>query len=69
MRKLKRDPSERAYKRGYMAGVNGKSKSQCPADSPAVKQEWLNGWRDGRQDNWDGYVGISGVHKLPGITA
>lgn len=68
MRRQKRDLCERAYKRGYQAGIQGRSKSQCPTDAINTRQEWMNGWRDGRNDNWDGYTGVSGVHKIPGIS-
>lgn len=68
MRRQKRDISDRAYKRGYHAGLSGKSKSQCPTETPAAKQQWLSGWRDGRIDNWDGMIGVSGIHKIPGIS-
>ena len=68
MRRQKRDVCERAYKRGYQAGLGGKSKSQCPTETPTAKQQWLTGWRDGRVDNWDGMTGVSGIHKIPGIS-
>lgn len=68
MRRQKRDTSDRAYKRGYHAGLSGKSKSQCPTETPVAKQQWLTGWRDGRIDNWDGMIGVSGIHKIPGIS-
>ncbi len=68
MRRQKRDIDQRAFKKGYQAGVSGKSKSLCPNTSDSVQQNWLNGWREGREDNWDGLTGVSGIHKIPGIS-
>ena len=64
MRRLKRDPMERAFQRGYEHGVSGKSQDTCPFNNPSTRQNWINGWREGRADRWDGYTGISGVHRL-----
>lgn len=69
MKRQKRDMSARAFKRGYQAGVSGKSKDTCPVGHPELRQEWLNGWREGRTDNWDGLTGVSGIHKLPNISS
>jgi len=68
MKRQKRDTLQRTFNKGYFAGVNGKSKSSCPNANEAQKQTWLNGWREGREDNWDGMTGVSGIHKIPGIT-
>ncbi len=57
----------RAYNRGYLAGISGKSKSLCTAYSEDAQQDWLNGWRNGREDNWDGLTGVSGIHRLPTV--
>lgn len=63
MKTHKRDTSVRAYKKGYQAGVHGKAKDACPLHQEPGRQEWLSGWREGRQDNWDGLTGVSGVSK------
>lgn len=63
MKTQKRDTSIRAYRKGYQAGVQGKSKETCPLFQDPDKQQWLSGWREGRQDNWDGLTGVSGVSK------
>ncbi|MCP5208847.1 MAG: ribosome modulation factor [Hahellaceae bacterium] len=68
MRRQKRDLSQRAYKRGYQAGVSGRSKDICPTGSEALRQEWISGWRDGRVDNWDGLKGVSGIHKVAAVS-
>ena len=48
MRRLKRDPMERAFLRGYQHGIHGKSRDLCPFSHPEVRQAWINGWREGR---------------------
>lgn len=68
MKRQKRDIDQRAFKKGYQAGISGKSKEMCPNSNESAKQNWLSGWREGRGDNWDGLVGVSGIHKLPGIS-
>lgn len=64
MKRLKRDPLERAFLRGYQYGVHGKSRELCPFTLPAVRQAWINGWREGRGDNWDGMTGTAGIQRL-----
>ena len=64
MRRLKRDPLERAFLRGYQYGIHGKSRELCPFTLPSVRQAWINGWREGRGDNWDGMTGTAGIHRL-----
>lgn len=61
MRRQKRDKNDRAFTRGYQLGVHGKSKDLCPFNDNAARQAWLSGWRTGREDNWDGYIGTAGV--------
>ncbi|WBE24457.1 ribosome modulation factor [Denitrificimonas caeni] len=69
MRRLKRDPLERAFLRGYQHGVTGKSRELCPFNLISARQAWLNGWREGRADNWDGYRGTAGIHRLNELNA
>ncbi|ARN76162.1 ribosome modulation factor [Oceanicoccus sagamiensis] len=64
MRRQKRDMAERAFSKGYQAGSTGRHKETCPHDNGAVRQQWLTGWREGRTDQWDGYTGVSGIHKM-----
>ena len=35
----------------------------------SVRQAWINGWREGRGDNWDGMTGTAGIHRLNEINA
>lgn len=67
MKRQKRDRTTRAYTRGYQAGVEGRSKEVCPFADIPTRQYWLSGWREGRADQWSGYVGISGVHRIANL--
>lgn len=64
MKRQKRDRTDRAYQRGYLTGLEGRSKSLCPKQDGTEHQEWMNGWREGRDDMWNGFQGASAVHKL-----
>ena len=64
MRRQKRDKNSRAYVRGYHIGVSGKSKELCPYTDLQARQSWLGGWRQGREDQWDGFTGTAGVSRL-----
>jgi len=64
MRRQKRDMHSRAYDKGYLAGLTGRSIDFCPHAHEENRQNWLSGWREGRSDQWDGLIGVSGVHKL-----
>jgi len=63
MKKQKRDLQERAFTRGYRAGIERKSKDLAPPDG-AIRDAWMAGWRSGRADHWDGYTGVSGIHRM-----
>ncbi len=64
MRRQKRDMNHRAFDRGYNAGVSGRSAEYCPHVNDEPRLNWISGWREGRSDQWDGLIGVSGVHKL-----
>jgi ribosome modulation factor len=64
MRRQKRDMNDRAFQRGYQAGSSGRSNEICPHSNDAHRQFWLTGWREGRCDQWDGYTGVSALHKI-----
>ena len=64
MKKKKRNSSARAFKRGYLAGIEGRSRSQCPHESTDSRHEWLSGWREGREDHWNGYNTFSQAQKF-----
>jgi len=63
MRRQKRDRNDRAYDRGYSVGLSGRSSDYCPHANDAHRSSWMQGWREGRSDQWDGLTGVSGVHK------
>ena len=67
MKRQKRDKASRAFVRGYNAGVSGKSKDSCPFTEIVSRQTWLSGWREGRTDQWEGYTGVSGIHKIANL--
>jgi ribosome modulation factor len=64
MKKQKRDLQERAYQRGYRAGLDGRHRDQCPHRDGDMRDQWLSGWREGRSDNWDGMNVVSGIQKM-----
>lgn len=64
MKRQKRDMAERAFQRGYQAGIKGRRKDACPYDTGETRQQWMTGWREGRTDQWDGFTGVSGIHKM-----
>ncbi len=63
MKRQKRDMTDRAFTKGYQTGASGRSKDICPHTEPQLRQAWLSGWREGRVDNWDGLIGISGLQR------
>lgn len=64
MKKQKRDMQERAYQRGYRAGLDGRNLDHCPHEQGANRLQWVSGWREGRHDNWDGFGIVSGMQKM-----
>lgn len=67
MKRQKRDQTERAFSKGYNAGIEGRSRSLCPHDSGMARQQWLNGWRESRVDQWDGLNRMAQVQKLSNL--
>jgi ribosome modulation factor len=64
MKRQKRDPTERAFTKGYQAGIQGRSRSGCPHETGLARQQWLNGWRESRIDQWDGLNRMAQIQKL-----
>ncbi len=56
MKRQKRDRGERAYSRGYQAALQGRSREACPFVDDNTRQAWLNGWREGKEMNWQAEV-------------
>lgn len=67
MRRPKRDMVKRAFERGYQFGLSGRSREDCPHRGGPHQISWLQGWREGRIDKWNGLNGITGCHKLSGF--
>ena len=63
MRRQKRDMSDRAFHKGYQAGFSGKNKGMCPHQQETLRQNWLTGWREGRQDSWEGYSQVEALQR------
>ena len=64
MRRQKRDMKDRAYHKGYHAGISGRAKSQCPHASGDTRQHGLCGGREGRNDSWASLKGVSGLSNI-----
>ena len=64
MKTQKRSQTDRAFTKGYQAGIEGRSRSLCPHENSTSRQNWLTGWREGRTDNWDGYSKAAQAQKL-----
>ena len=67
MKRQKRNQPERAFNRGYQAGADGRSRNLCPHDTGETRQNWLNGWREGREDHWNGYNRCAQAHKITNL--
>lgn len=63
MKKQKRNISSRIFQRGYNAGINGKSRDNCPHSQNLHRTQWIAGWREGREAHWDGHIGVAGLHR------
>lgn len=63
MRRQKRDMTDRAFQKGYQAGFSGRNKESCPHHQEALRQQWMSGWREGRNDHWDGYSDAAAIQK------
>ncbi|MFT7560997.1 MAG: ribosome modulation factor [Flavobacteriales bacterium] len=63
MKRQKRDRCESALTRGYQAGYSGCSRDRCPHEGGEARHQWFSGWREGREDLWNGYNTLASVHK------
>lgn len=64
MKRQKRNQTQRAMARGYHAGINGKSRNICPYESGEARHVWLSGWREAREDLWNGYNPMAQAQRL-----
>jgi ribosome modulation factor len=67
MKRQKRDQTERAFGKGYQAGIAGRSRSLCPHEAGLARQQWINGWREARLDQWDGFNRVAQIQKLSSL--
>jgi ribosome modulation factor len=67
MKRQKRNQIERAFSKGYNAGIEGRSRSLCPHENGNIRQTWLSGWREGREDHWDGFNRAAQAQKLSNL--
>lgn len=68
MKKMKRDRSSTLHNRGFIAGLNGKSKEACPVQVVDLKTQWLTGWREGREAHWSGMSGVAAIQVNPTLS-
>lgn len=64
MKRQKRNQIEHAFSKGYIAGVRGKSRGLCPYLTGDARMEWMNGWREAREDQWNGYNMAACAQKM-----
>ncbi len=64
MKRQKRNGTDRALSRGYQAGIAGKSRTLCPHEAGEARHLWISGWREGREDHWDGFNSLAQAQKL-----
>ena len=67
MKRQKRDRSDLALSRGYQAGFEGLSKEKCPFGTGEIRHQWLAGWREGREDHWNGFNGAACAQRVANL--
>jgi ribosome modulation factor len=68
MKRHKRDMTQRAFQRGYSAGISGKPRESCPHVSTAQRAQWMGGWLEGKEANWSAMTAVSGISNLQKFT-
>lgn len=63
MKRQKRDRVERAYTKGYLAGIKGRNKQECPHQALEARYNWQSGWHEGHNDLIEGRTGINVLDK------
>ncbi|WP_423895125.1 ribosome modulation factor [Candidatus Pelagadaptatus aseana] len=64
MKRQKRNQIERAFSKGYQVGIEGRSRNLCPHENATIRQNWINGWREGREDHWNGFNRAAQAQKM-----
>ena len=67
MKRQKRNKDDRAYSRGYNAGLDGKSREECPFGTLSARTNWMGGWREGRTDFAQAMLRVSSIQNLKNI--
>lgn len=67
MKRHKRDRTNRAWQRGYQAGLIGRSRDSCPHHIDAQRNSWVEGWEVGQADMADGALSVGGLHKRAAV--
>ncbi|HMW49889.1 MAG TPA: ribosome modulation factor [Cellvibrionaceae bacterium] len=64
MKRQKRNPTDRAQARGYQTGASGGSWDMCPFASGEARERWMAGWREAREDHWNGFNSKAQAQKI-----
>lgn len=67
MKRQKRSQTDRAFVKGYQAGIGGRSRGLCPHETGETRQQWMSGWREGREDHWDGFNRAAEAQKISNL--
>ncbi len=67
MKTQKRDRTSTLFNRGFVAGLNGKTRDTCPVQAIELRSHWMSGWREGREAHWGGMSGVSAIQSNPSL--
>jgi len=54
MNRQKRDRKQRAFSKGFQAGIHQQSRDNCPYQNVNQKEQWLGGWREACERSAEG---------------
>jgi len=67
MKTQKRDRTSTLFNRGFVAGLNGRTRDTCPVQAIELRSHWMSGWREGREAHWGGMSGVSAIQSNPSL--
>jgi ribosome modulation factor len=68
VKKHKRDQEHRSFVRGYQAATQGRSLAVIPyQENTTMAYHWARGWREGREDYWNGFNQASFQQKAASL--
>jgi ribosome modulation factor len=68
VKKHKRDLEHRSFVKGYQAAVQGRSLAGTPyQENSPMAFHWSRGWREGREDYWNGFNQYSFQQKAASL--